>query len=215
MSNKVGGKTPDISGSLKIQIAKTKLLLVEGRDEEYFFKAVLENHLRIGDIQVLGIAGKTRLRENLAGLKSDSKFPDVTALAVIRDADASSAGAFESVCDSLRQHKLPVPQRHRETIGAAPRVGVFIMPDGKSDGMLETLCMRSVEGNAETACVAAYLDCLKQNGLHPVPVDKARAHAWLAGQTDPDKRVGEAAQAGLWPFANPAFDELWNFIRAM
>ncbi|MGC9259619.1 MAG: DUF3226 domain-containing protein [Phycisphaerae bacterium] len=203
-----------LSGA-KVKITQTKLLLVEGKDEELFFSAALEKHTHVDDIQVLPIAGKTRLRENLASLKRDANFPGVTSLAVIRDADDSFASAFQSVRDSLMHHKLPVPREHGQFTTGVLRVGVFIMPDGKNNGMLETLCMRSVKGRAQTACVESYLDCLKQNGAYPAPVDKARAHAWLAGQDDPEKRVGEAAQAGYWPFADSAFDNLWNFIRAM
>ena len=205
---------PNRSPAAKIQITKSKLLLVEGKDEELFFTAALE-YRSIGDIQVLPIAGKTRLRENLATLRRDPKFPAATCLAVIRDADNSSASAFQSVCDSLLHHSLSVPKKHGEFTTALPRVGVFIMPDGKNNGMLETLCMQSVKGKAPTACVESFLDCLMQSGSHPSPLDKARAHAWLAGQDDPEKRVGEAAQAGYWPFADSAFDNLWQFIGTL
>ncbi len=197
----------------RIEITEAKLLLVEGRDEELFFSAALEKHIHARDIQVLPIAGKTRLREYLEGLKLDAHFPGVTSLAVIRDADDSSVSALQSVCGALSFHGLPAPREHGQFTESVPRVGVFIMPDGKNSGMLETLCMDSVRNRPRSECVQSYLDCLKQQGLHPSPLDKARAHAWLAGQDDPEKRVGEAAQAGYWPFENPAFDSLWSFIR--
>jgi len=31
----------------------------------------------------------------------------------------------------------------------------------------------------------------------------------------PDRRVGEAAQAGYWPWDSQAFDDLWAFLRSM
>lgn len=198
-----------------ITITKDKLLVVEGKDEELFFSAALEKHIETRDIQVLPIAGKTRLREYLEGLKRDAHFPEVISLAVIRDADESPVSALQSVHDALKSHGLPAPEQHGQFTGSAPRVGLFVMPDGKSHGMLETLCMDSVKSRAGSECVQSYLDCLKQNGMRPSQVDKARAHAWLAGQINPDNRVGEAAQAGYWDFEDPAFDNLWAFIRAI
>ena len=31
----------------------------------------------------------------------------------------------------------------------------------------------------------------------------------------PDRLVGEAAQAGYWPWNSRAFDDLWAFLRLM
>jgi hypothetical protein len=88
-----------------IQIKQTKLLIVEGRDEENFFGAALASYLGIADIQVLGIGGKTLLTANLKALKNDPAFPTVQSLAVVRDADLTPAGstvaAATSACASV------------------------------------------------------------------------------------------------------------------
>jgi hypothetical protein len=136
-------------------------------------------------------------------------------LVIIRDADDNPIGAFQSVYDSLRHHELPLPLRHGALTDGAPRVGVFIMPDGEADGMLESLCMQAVKDKPETSCLDAYINCVAEKGLNPKPLEKARVHAWLASQPEPDKRVGEAAQAGYWPFGHPVFTNLWQFIREM
>ncbi len=44
---------------------------------------------------------------------------------------------------------------------------------------------------------------------------KARVHAWLASQIEPDKRLGEAAKAGYWPWDSPGFDRLKQFLQAL
>ncbi len=89
------------------------------------------------------------------------------------------------------------------------------MPDGVSDGMLETLCMTAVGGRPEYACVTDFFNCCKTHGAVTGNLHKARAHVWLASRPVPDKRVGEAALASYWPFADPAFQALWNFLHAM
>ena len=47
----------------------------------------------------------------------------------------------------------------------------------------------------------------------PGNLAKAKVHAWLASQVDPDKRLGEAAQAGYWPWDSCVFESLKDFMR--
>jgi hypothetical protein len=205
------------------RIEKKKLLIVEGRDEENFFQAVFNRHLHRNDVQVLGVGGKTKLTENLRVLVNDAAFPDVEALGIVRDADETPVGssivaaqsAFESVRYSLQSAGLPTSALHSEFAVGTPRIGVFIVPDGLQDGMLETLCVSSIMNHPEYACIEDYLRCLGQHGLQPGNRHKAQAMIWLASRTDPGKRVGEAAQAGYWPFESPAFQSLWDFLRCL
>lgn len=87
------------------------------------------------------------------------------------------------------------------------------MPDGVGEGMLETLCLASVSSDPAMACVDSYFECLEHASIRPSNRDKARIHAWLASREKPDTRVGEAAAAGYWNFADAAFARLWQFLR--
>jgi hypothetical protein len=213
---------------VKKEIEKPKLLIVEGRDEEEFFKAALRDHLGHTDIQVMPIGGKTSLTDNLLALVGDAKFTTVLSLAVIRDADApigevpiigamvsEAAKAFQSVSSSLRHVRLPSPASHGQFAAGPPRVGIFIVPNGIDDGMLETLCLRAVSTLPEFACLDAYFQCLQGHQIVPNNLDKARAHAWLASRPESDKRVGEAAQARYWPWDSDVFQDLWTFVRSL
>jgi hypothetical protein len=208
---------------MSAKIEKPKLLIVEGRDEELCFEAALRDHLGLTDIQVLGIGGKTQLTRNLKALIADPDFGSVASLAVIRDADETASGAtmssaaqsLQSVCGSLRHVNLSCPAAHGRFADGPPRVGVFIVKNGSDDGMLETLCLHSVSTRPEFPCVDAYFQCLQRHQIVPSNLNKAQAHAWLASRPEPDKRVGEAAQAGYWPWDSQAFNELWAFVRSM
>ena len=205
------------------EIQQPKLVIVEGTHEESFFNAALKDHLSISDVQVLPIGGKPILRPRLKMVVGDPSFGNVQTLAVIRDADSTTPGsmvsaaesAFQSVCDSLQHVGLPPPASHGAFAPGPPRVGVFIMPNGSNDGMLETLCMQSVETEPEFHCLMDYFICLSNHGVRPIPLDKAHAHAWLASRPEPDKHLGKAAQAGYWPWDSRAFDNLWVFLRSM
>jgi hypothetical protein len=208
---------------MSVQIQKPKLLIVEGRDEEMFFGAALTDHLGLTDIQVLPIGGKTLLTTNLAALVNDPLFPSVQSLAVVRDADttapgstvSSAAQAMQSVRGSLIHVGLPHPAAHGQLAAGPPRVGIFIVPNGVDDGMLETLCLLSVSALGEFACVDGYFQCLQGYQIVLNNLHKARAHAWLASRPETGKRVGEAALSGYWPWDSNAFDELWAFLRSL
>jgi hypothetical protein len=217
-----------MSSDHNIKKAGSKLLIVEGRDEEMFFEAALTNHLGLTDIQVLPIGGKTQLAANLKLLSNDILFPTVPSLAVVRDADApigvaptagaaisEAAKAFQSVCGSLGRVGLSCPTAHGQFAAGPPRVGIFIVPNGVDDGMLETLCLLSVSTLPGFPCVDAYFQCLQGYNVVPNNLHKARAHAWLASRPEADKRVGEAAKAGYWPWDSNAFDELWSFVGSL
>jgi hypothetical protein len=204
------------------RVQKPKVLIVEGKDEVNFFEAAFA-HLALADIQVLPIGGKTQLFRNLAALALDANFPSVQCLAVVRDADLTApgsavpaaAGAFDSVRNALIGNGLSSPGAHGQFAAGLPRIGVFIMPDGASDGMLETLCIASVSTQPEFPCLTQFFACCQGHSVIPNNLHKARAHAWLSSRPEPDKRVGEAALAGYWPFANPAFAPLLSFLQAM
>lgn len=206
--------------SVNIRIQKSKLLIVEGKDEYNFFHALIDQLPQQQDIQVLPIGGKTQLHVSLQALVRDPRFPDVISIGIIRDADITppkstipaSKSALDSVCDAIQQAGLNPPSGHAVFTQSSPRVGVFVMPDGVEDGMLETLCVSAVESCPEFACVTQYMDCLSQYNISPQPIDKARALVFLASRDKPDKRVGEAAQSGYWPWSAPAFVPLINFV---
>jgi hypothetical protein len=137
---------------MSFKILRPKLLIVEGRDDELCFEAALRDHLGLTGIQIMPIGGKTLLTRNLTGLVADPDFATVRTLAVVRDADETAPGvsmpsaaqSFQSVCGSLRHVNLPYPAAHGQFANGPPRVGVFIVPNGVDDGMLETLCLHSV-----------------------------------------------------------------------
>jgi uncharacterized protein DUF3226 len=217
-----------VTGNKKI--IKAKLLLGEGKDEVAFFEALLK-HLGKTDVQALDYGGKPKLKGFLQALVLDPKWPEVEALLITRDADFTPEGAlitaprstWLSVTDLLRSLGLPAPTAHGELTagvdgdaGAALRTGVFILPDGKRDGMLEDLCLDASAADSALPCLDAYFHCLGAKGITPPSnlMPKARAHAYLASRPKPDRRVGEAALEGYWPWGAAAFAPLLAFVRS-
>jgi hypothetical protein len=195
-------------------ISRPKLLLVEGRDEEEFFRALLD-HLAVTDVQPDQFRGKANLREDLKGLRGRSGFGSVTSLAITRDANSDAQAAFQSVRDALRDAGFETPQRCEHVVGQSPKLSVFILPDCTSPGMLETLCLRSVQDQPGMKCVRSYFRCMKKNGRDPKNPWKAQIHAWLASDDTPDRRLGEAARAKRWDFDHGSFAQLRRFLTSI
>ena len=194
---------------------KRKQLLVEGRDEEGFFGALLK-HLGIDDIEVRNYGGKENLKRFLNVFVISTGFDQVQSIGIVRDADNSAVSAFQSIQGSLHSVNLPTPEDMLGPAGDSPRVTVFVMPDNVKCGALENLCLSALEDDPVILCVSEFMQCVWQS-VERVPANdaKARMHAFLASREDPELRLGEAAQRGFLPWGNMAFAQLIGFLRRM
>jgi hypothetical protein len=63
-------------------------------------------------------------------------------------------------------------------------------------------------------CMEQYFQCLKQKNL-PLPgnISKAKVQVFLASRHKAGLRLGEAAQAGYWPWEAEAFGEVKDFLQ--
>jgi hypothetical protein len=194
------------------KIEQPKVLVVEGREEELFFGALIK-HLGLWNIQIMPIGGKEKLRKNLKALANSPGFSEVISLGVVRDADANPDSAFQSVRDALQAAGLPTPERSLMPVDGRPRVAVLILPDACIPGMLEDLCLRAVAQDPAMPCVEQYFKCLQQAGLSlPDNMSKAKVQAFLASRRKAGLRLGEAAEAGYWPWNDDAFKQVRDFL---
>ena len=205
------------AGLPKIELTADRLLLVEGKDEVNLLGRLIKDCLKDDGqgIQIWDVGSKDNFRPNLIGIKVAAQArPTLRSIGIIRDADDNPQGSFDSVCNSLRSVGYEPPAAHAEFSDATPSIGVFIVPDGSQPGAIETLCRRSVEGEAAAECADEYMECLTtHNALQSRNADKTFAHAYLAAMEDPVARVGEGALQGVWDFQSPAFGALSQFVR--
>ena len=82
--------------------------------------------------------------------------------------------------------------------------------------MLETLLCRSVVNEPVNDCINGFLQCADVlPGVDIRKPYKARAHAYLATQPEPQVSVGVAALKGYWPLDHEAFAEVRDFVTAL
>jgi hypothetical protein len=130
-------------------------------------------------------------------------------LGVVRDADNDAHAAFQSVCHSLTAAGLVAPPAVSLRHGNSPAVGV--PADGV--GALEDVCLRAVESDPVIPCVAAFFACIEALVGSPRHRGKAQVQAFLASRPEEGKRLGEAAEAGYWPWDAEAFRVIADFLQ--
>jgi len=196
------------------QIEAPKQLVVEGQDAAKFFEVLLRQR-KLSGVQIQNYGGISELSAFLKALKATPGFQQVTSLAVVRDAEGDCRSAEQSVCSALSNANLPVPDKPIGLANATLRVSYFILPDCSSSGMLESLCLRAINGDPAMSCVGGYFECLGRQGVN-IPESmmyKAKLHAFLASRQKPDLQLGEAADKGYLNLDNPAFDQLKHFLE--
>ncbi len=198
-----------------VQVDKRKLVVVEGKDDERFFNALLRQ-IGLTDVQCIGLGGKDEMgkTERWKSLMLTPGFAQVEALAVVRDADDNPQGAFQSITDTLRNVGLPPPSAPFRTEQGTPKICVIILPDVGSKGELEDLCLQALSNEPVMECVEQFWECVQQREKHPArKVSKAKLHAYLSSRREPGKRLGEAAEAGDIPLDSQAFDGVKQALR--
>jgi len=192
-------------------IREKKVLAVEGKDEVNFFDALLK-HSRIAGFDIRDVGGKDKFKEMLPVLVKVRGFSDIEVLVVVRDADNDPDAAFDSVRDVLNGQKLDPPDHMNQFSDGNPRIGVFIMPGNSDTGMLEDLCLKTVEEHPAMECVNAFIDCASGLKYPPKIAAKAKAQAFLAAMPKIVSSVGVGAQKGYWNLDSDELDNLRSFI---
>ena len=191
-------------------------LLVEGNDQRNFFEA-FTSHLGIQDVQIQNFGGVNDLTGFLQGLVAEDWFHQrVRSIGIVRDAERNAHSAFQSAQDSLRNAGLVVPAQPARRAGGSPSVSVFILPDNRNAGMLETLLCQTFQGEPIDDCIEDFFRCARlavgEDLRNP---DKSRAHAFLSTMPRPEVSVGVAARRSYWNLDHLAFREIRAFLRTL
>ena len=178
----------------------------------------LLSHATTNDIQIQNFGGIGDLLHFLRALTGTAAFQrsTVPSLGIVRDAETDAAAAFQSVQSALTAAQLPVPSAPNQPAGDNPQVSVFILPDNRGPGMLETLCLAAVADDPVMSCIETYLECVRQYAAAPPQnLPKATVQAFLASRERPGLRLGEAAHRGYWPWDDPTFALVKQFLQAL
>ncbi|HEY1349568.1 MAG TPA: DUF3226 domain-containing protein, partial [Ktedonobacteraceae bacterium] len=213
---------PELTGGPQVPPLTSRcVLLVEGNDEYEFLKVLAQQmNLEIGkDIEARQIKGKNFYKAQFQAFLNDPGFSNVQSYALIRDADEDASGAFASMQNILRETGQPCPDRHAMCVFGKKKqlkVGIFIIADHTANrGMLEDLCLQTVQDHPILPSVEAYVAQVQHIMQNKAPRNesKAKVLTFLAGMKELVPHLGIAAHKGYWNMASPALDELRTFLR--
>lgn len=186
-------------------MAAKKILLVEGTDDEHVLKHICGNRgiPHIDDVKAHG--GVDKLLESVPVRLKASEDGDI--VGVVIDADTDLAARWQSLSGLLNRVGYAGVPENPAADGTIidppagvllPRVGIWIMPDNQTKGILEDFLRFLVPAGSRlfdhvTTSVATISEGERRFSLLAEP--KALIHTWLAWQEEPGKPMGTAITA--------------------
>jgi hypothetical protein len=204
--------------SPRVDFDQPTLLLVEGRDDQYLAKKMLEI-LNVSSVQIHGMNGN---RTNWpASLKLIAKERDlhgvIHSVGLVRDADNDVVSAFQSCSDALRSAGFPVPTSAGQVVtGDRVRSGIYLMPSCWDTGDLETLLVQAVSPPERVTMARSYIDEISRHDM-PSPPDnkkgKAVIRAVFAGSPRVPSSVPVALDQGVFDLRHQCLQHYADFLR--
>ena len=176
------------------------LLLVEGKDEQFTLPFFMDEYVIWGDdkknwaVEIKELDGiENLLKPGL--IEAESKTPGLKALGVILDANDSFESRWSSVQARWRKIAAGFPEDLPPggVVHVTPdglRLGVWVMPDNRSRGMLETFLSFLLMPDRLPLWDFARESCDRASGIagcySAAHRDKAYVHTYLAWAEPPD-----------------------------
>ncbi len=202
-------------------MANLRILLVEDKDDEHVLKHICGNRdLPLLD-EVATHGGAPGLLESIPTRLRFAEEGDV--VGVVIDADTNLDARWQSIRERLMQigyKNVPEAPDTDETVlerqSDLPRVGVWIMPDNKTPGILEDFLRFMVpQRDALLDHAAASVDSVPEQRFKDNDRPKAVIHTWLAWQSEPGLPYGTAITARFLDPNLPQADVLVSWLRRL
>jgi hypothetical protein len=195
-----------------------RVLVVEGYSDLHFYAELLE-HLgfKNGEVFIKQFNGKTDMKKQLEAFITPQLLAEKRAIGVAVDADKNAFGTFQSFQSTLQTLTDQIVVESGAWTEGQLRIGLFVAPDAKSEGEIETLVWRawSSDPSNEQAskCIDTYVQCMEKAGHVAKSPAKAFVSTLLAIKNDEDPRLGPGAQARVFDFNRPEFGALSSFLK--
>ena len=203
-----------------------KILLVEGTDDEHVLKHICGNHGIPHLDEVKNCGSVEKLIENL-GVRLPLLIQEGDAIGVVIDADTDISARWQSIRDRITDfgyQNVPDQPDPDGTIldppagSYLPRLGVWIMPNNQTSGILEDFLrflvpQPNILFNHARDSVKTIPEGERRFKLLDEP--KAVIHTWLAWQKDPGLPFGTAITARFLDPSVPEVDVLVAWLKRL
>ena len=180
-----------------------RLLLVEGQSDKHFVIHISKKSSVLPDFEIKVCGSVDSLTEIIIpALDVEQRV----ALGILVDANSSLEARWQDIADELCSVDIEVPN-HPDPDGTViegteriPRIGIWILPDNRTEGELETLFADMIRRNDPIWPLAnTYIDkipvCSRPFVSSKIKVNKAKVYAWLATRRKPGL-IGIATGSG-------------------
>lgn len=202
------------------QRSTANLIVTEGNDECGLVEALIRQH-QLPCCDCLSAEGSGNLSAQ-ARAAWNTPGPMIRRFALIRDAEADPDAASRSASGVFQDLSFPRPtgafqvQEHNSI-----RFGFVILPDDRTAGAVENICLRAPKSVAAMRCVGELFSCVEHEGAaqfaSPVVRNKAMIQAYLAAVATERvvHRVGLGAGRGHFDLSHAVFDGLAAFLKQL
>ena len=209
------------------------VLLVEGNDDQDFFKAYCEligkDNVKVIPPKTLDISsgdGWSNLVKNLPLLLDKIKAGDVEKFGIVLDADhpPNNKGGFsirfQLVTEKLAEFGYIIPKKPSHKTGdifihsdGLPSIGLWIMPDHQSNGMLEDFVADLVLDATQISLLNHAEQSIKKLPItlfdKTLHLTKSKVYTWRAWQKRPGIPLSKALQDGILDRSKSVSFEDW------
>lgn len=199
------------------------VLLVEGNNDFHVVCSLCQYYNVKENFSVIPNTGiDTAIKEFEVDLKNPSAYRRV---GIVVDADSNVESRWQQLlsilkntgkydCDNLTLPESGLILKPKDDFDST--VGIWIMPDNTSKGMIEDFALNMIEPSDPLLEKAESTLCeLEKNGLQryrDVHRSKAKIHTYLAWQDEPGMPMGQAITAKI---LNPGNKTTDNFVKWM
>ena len=203
-----------------------KVLLVEGEEDKRVIPELVEaNGVPWGNkpkdriVEIKPLHGIEKLLDkNLINI--ELKASGLEILGIILDADESPSNRWQSIRNCLIDKFPDLPEQLPQSgliHSGEIKVGIWMMPDNKERGMLETFLQFLLPGDRKELWGFSEQSCrqAKEQGacFKDCHNDKAKIHTWLAWQNPPGRQLHNAITERILSPASPQAAVFMQWFR--
>lgn len=175
----------------------SRVLLVEGQDDEYVVSRLLERHKSSLSFSV---KNKQTISKLLPSISLEIRASGRQVVGILVDADDDMAARWDAVRGQLSKADIlppTAPNSAGTIIDGTPRIGIWLMPNNESPGELEDFVVKMIpDGDKVWPLSQRYIEDIPEAERKFSEKKKPRAqlYAWLAAREDP-RQIGLAIRA--------------------
>ncbi|MGG6269350.1 DUF3226 domain-containing protein [Leptolyngbya sp. AN03gr2] len=210
-------------------------LLVEGEEDKRVIPELIEkNGIEWGDrhnpiVKIEALGGYEQLTDPSV-IEAQIDKSGLQILGIVIDADEQPNSRWQSIKNAVRKSIPDIPDdlpdtglihQTQNSIDVPIKFGIWMMPDNRLQGMLETFLANLIETEQQElwqyAQEAAGIARTKAAPFKQMHTDKANLYTWLAWQAPPGRQLHQAIQERILKPEHPTaqafvtwFKDLYN-----